>query len=150
MHIGTNSKKLDISSELNTKKVSERFAEFLKPGDLGVGKTTFIKYLINYLQKKFQENTTEVSSPTFNILNEYKINNINIHHYDLYRLKDIREIDNLGIYEELKNNITLIEWPEIISKNLKDFISLNFRYENDFDKRSITISTNQKNIINEF
>ena len=141
----------------HTKKVSERFAEFLKPGDLvclfgdlGVGKTTFIKYLINYLQKKFQENTTEVSSPTFNILNEYKINNINIHHYDLYRLKDIREIDNLGIYEELKNNITLIEWPEIISKNLKDFISLNFRYENDFDKRSITISTNQKNIINEF
>ena len=76
MHIGTNSKKLDISSEINTKKVSERFAEFLKPGDLvclfgdlGVGKTTFIKYLINYLQKKFQENTTEVSSPTFNILN---------------------------------------------------------------------------------
>ena len=115
MHIGTNSKKLDISSEINTKKVSERFAEFLKPGDLvclfgdlGVGKTTFIKYLINYLQKKFQENTTEVSSPTF------------------------------------------IEWPEIISKNLKDFISLNFRYENDFDKRSITISTNKKNIINEF
>ena len=91
MRIGTNSKKLDISSEINTKKVSERFAEFLKPGDLvclfgdlGVGKTTFIKYLINYLQKKFQENTTEVSSPTFNILNEYKINNINIHHYDLY------------------------------------------------------------------
>ena len=106
--------------------------------------------MINYLQKKFQENTTEVSSPTFNILNEYKINNINIHHYDLYRLKDIREIDNLGIYEELKNNITLIEWPEIISKNLKEFISLNFKYENDFHKRSITISTNQKNIINEF
>ena len=157
MPIATKSSNFDISKKKNLEKIIHQLLNqiqvgdtLLLYGDLGVGKTTFIKYLINYLQKKFQENTTEVSSPTFNILNEYKINNINIHHYDLYRLKDIREIDNLGIYEELKNNITLIEWPEIISKNLKDFISLNFRYENDFDKRSITISTNQKNIINEF
>ena len=157
MLIGTNPKKLDISSETRTRTVSEKFSELLKPGDiiclfgdLGVGKTTFIRYLINNLQKKYNEQISEILSPSFNILNEYKINNINILHYDLYRLQDIREIDNLGIYEELKNNITLIEWPEIISKNLKDFISLNFRYENDFNKRSITISTNQKNIINEF
>ncbi len=157
MHIGTNFKKLDISSEINTKTVSERFSEFLKPGDLvclfgdlGVGKTTFIKYLINNLQNKYNENITEVSSPTFNILNEYKIKNLNILHYDLYRLQDTREIENLGIYEGLENNITLIEWPEIISKNLKNFIKLNFKYENDFDKRSVTISTIQKNIIDEF
>ena len=65
-------------------------------------------------------------------------------------MNDIKEIDNLGIYNRLKNNITLIEWPELITKNLKNFISLNFKYENDFVKRSITISKNKKNIKNEF
>tara|TARA_B100001027_G_scaffold102504_1_gene70447 strand:+ start:145 stop:618 length:474 start_codon:yes stop_codon:yes gene_type:complete len=157
MHIGTNSKKLDISSEINTKKVSEEFSEFLKPGhlvclfgDLGVGKTTFIKYLINNLQKKYKERISEVSSPTFNILNEYKIKKLNILHYDLYRVKDIRELDNLGIHEGVNNNITLIEWPEIIINNLKDHIALNFKYENNFNKRSITISSTQKNILNAF
>ena len=157
MHIGTNLKKIDISSEKRTKTVSEKFSELLKPGDivclfgdLGVGKTTFIKYLINNLQKKYNEQISEILSPSFNILNEYKIKNLNIHHYDLYRVKDIREIDNLGIHNGLKNNITLIEWPEIIIKNLKNFISLNFKYENDYVKRSITISTNKINMINEF
>ena len=157
MHIGTNSKKLDISSEINTKKVSEKFSETLKPGDvvclfgdLGVGKTTFVKYLINNLQKKYKENISEVSSPTFNILNEYEIKNHNINHYDLYRVKDIRELENLGIYEQFENTITLIEWPEIIFKNLKEYISLNFKYENNFDKRTMTITTSQKNILNEF
>ena len=157
MHIGTNSRKLDISLEINTKTVSEKFSENLKPGnivclfgDLGVGKTTFVKYLINNLQKKYQENISEVSSPTFNILNEYKIKNHNIHHYDLYRVKDIRELENLGIYENFDNTITLIEWPEIIFKNLKEYISLNFKYENNFDKRTMTITTSQKNILNEF
>ena len=157
MLIGTNPKKLDISSETRTRTVSEKFSELLKPGDiiclfgdLGVGKTTFIRYLINNLQKKYNEQISEILSPSFNILNEYKIKNLNIHHYDLYRVKDIREIDNLGIHNGLKNNITLIEWPEIIIKNLKNFISLNFKYENDYVKRSITISTNKKNMINEF
>ena len=157
MLIGTNPKKLDISSETRTRTVSEKFSELLKPGDviclfgdLGVGKTTFIRYLINNLQKKYNEQISEILSPSFNILNEYKIKNLNIHHYDLYRVKDIREIDNLGIHNGLKNNITLIEWPEIIIKNLKNFISLNFKYENDYVKRSITISTNKINMINEF
>ena len=157
MHIGTNPKKLDISSEIKTKTVSEKFSEYLKPGDivclfgdLGIGKTTFIKYLVNNLQKKHKEQISEIISPSFNILNEYKIKNLNIHHYDLYRVNDIKEIDNLGIYNRLKNNITLIEWPELITKNLKNFISLNFKYENDFVKRSITISKNKKNIKNEF
>ena len=157
MLIGTNPKKLDISSETRTRTVSEKFSELLKPGDiiclfgdLGVGKTTFVRYLINNLQKKYNEQISEILSPSFNILNEYKIKNLNIHHYDLYRVKDIREIDNLGIHNGLKNNITLIEWPEIIIKNLKNFISLNFKYENDYVKRSITISTNKINMINEF
>ena len=157
MLIGTNPKKLDISSETRTRTVSEKFSKLLKPGDviclfgdLGVGKTTFVRYLINNLQKKYNEQISEILSPSFNILNEYKIKNLNIHHYDLYRVKDIREIDNLGIHNGLKNNITLIEWPEIIIKNLKNFISLNFKYENDYVKRSITISTNKINMINEF
>ena len=92
MLIGTNSKKLDISSEKKTQDISERFATFLIKGDIvclygeiGVGKTTFIKYLINKLQKNDMNKISEIPSPTFNILNEYKLKNFTIHHYDLYR-----------------------------------------------------------------
>ena len=78
MRIGINPKKFDITSENNTKVLSEKLSENLKIGDvvclfgnLGVGKTTFIKYLINFLQKKNKVSTIEVPSPTFNFLNEY-------------------------------------------------------------------------------
>ena len=57
---------------------------------MGVGKTTFIKYLINALQKENKLEQTEVTSPTFNLLNEYQINEIKINHYDLYRLKSMK------------------------------------------------------------
>ena len=59
---------------------------------MGVGKTTFVKYLINNLQLKSKKNLTEVTSPTFNIMNEYNIGNLVIKHYDLYRLKSSKEL----------------------------------------------------------
>ena len=64
-------------------------------GEIGVGKTTFTRYLINYLQEKNGEKITEVLSPTFNLLYEYDLNNIKIMHYDLYRIKDESELKHL-------------------------------------------------------
>ena len=123
MHIGTNSTKLDISLEKDTKLIAEKLSKYLNKGDyvyfkgeVGVGKTTFIRYLINFLQNKNNQQITEIPSPTFNILHEYKVKDFKILHYDLYRVKNINELENIGIFENNKNSLILIEWPEIIKK----------------------------------
>ena len=146
MPIATNSDKIDLSSEKKTEELANKILKKLKVGDvvffygeIGVGKTTFIKYLINGFQKKNKLKLTEVTSPTFNLLNEYQINQIKINHYDLFRLKSVEEIKNLGLFEDNRNLITLIEWPQIIKKKPKNLIELNFKYEDDHKKRSAQI-----------
>ena len=146
MHIATNSEKIDLSLEKNTEKFAERFLKKLKPGftiflygEMGVGKTTFIRYLINKLQKENKLKITEVPSPTFNILNEYQINNLIIKHYDLFRLKSVTETKNLDLFEDKSKTITLIEWPEIIEKKPINLIELIFTYEANHQKRSLQI-----------
>ncbi len=146
MPIATNSDKIDISSEKKTEELANKILKKLKVGDviflygeIGVGKTTFIKYLINGFQKENKLKLTEVTSPTFNLLNEYQINQIKINHYDLFRLKSVEEIKNLGLFEDNRNIITLIEWPQIIKKKPKNLIELNFKYEDDHQKRSAQI-----------
>ncbi len=158
MLIATKSSKIDISLEKNTEFISKKFSNYIKKGDIiffygeiGVGKSTFIKYLINNLQYKNKLNLTEIPSPTFNIVNEYKINETIINHYDLFKLKDPSEIHNIGLFENNLDIITLIEWPEIISKKPKKIIELYFNYEDDFKKRNLEIfSDHRKEIINEF
>ena len=154
MHIGTNSKKLDISSEKQTRALAKRLSNFFKKGDLvflfgeiGTGKTTFVKNFINNLQKKNQENITEVPSPTFNILNEYKIKNLDIYHYDLYRVKDKEELQNLGKIDENSNALVFVEWPELLKKNILNYIGLYFEYEDDLNKRSLIIHSKNKRLI---
>ena len=156
MHIGTNSKKLDISSEKQTRALAKRLINFFKKGDLvflfgeiGTGKTTFVKNFINNLQKKNQENITEVPSPTFNILNEYKIKNLDIYHYDLYRVKDKEELQNLGQINENSNALVFVEWPELLKKNILNYIGLYFEYEDDLNKRSLIIHSKNKKLIDE-
>ena len=146
MPIATNSDKIDLSSEKKTEELADKILKKLKIGDvvflygeIGVGKTTFIKYLINGFQKENKLKLTEVTSPTFTLLNEYQINHIRINHYDLFRLKSLEEIENLGLFENNKNLITLIEWPQIIKKKPKNLIELNFKYEDDHQKRSVQI-----------
>ena len=146
MPIATNSDKIDLSSEKKTEELANKILKKLKVGDvvflygeIGVGKTTFIKYLINGFQKENKLKLTEVTSPTFNLLNEYQINQIKINHYDLFRLKSVEEIKNLGLFEDNRNLITLIEWPQIIKKKPKNLIELNFKYEDDHQKRSLQI-----------
>ncbi len=158
MHIATRSGKINISKEKDTKLVAERLCKLialgdfiLLSGDLGVGKTTFIKYIINCLQRINRHKISEVPSPTFNIINEYQIKKILIKHYDLYRIKNEKELNNLGIQENLKKQITLIEWPEIAKKlKIKNNISLKFKYNKSYTERYLTIISKNKKIINEF
>ncbi len=158
MHIATKSSKIDISLEKNTEFISKKFSNFIKKGDIiffygeiGVGKTTFIKHLINNLQTQKKLKLTEVLSPTFNIVNEYKIDEIVINHYDLFKIKDQKELFNIGIFEDNTEKVTLVEWPEIISDKPKKIIELYFSYEDDFKRRNLEIfSENRKEIINEF
>jgi len=146
MPIATNSDKIDLSSENKTEELANKILKQLKPGniiylygEIGVGKTTFIKYLINGFQKINKLELTEVTSPTFNLLNEYQINKIKINHYDLFRLKSKEEVENLNLFEDISNTITLIEWPEIIKEKPKNLIELIFKYEDDHQKRSAQI-----------
>ena len=147
MPIAIKDSKIDISSEETTKELAKDLTHYLKGGEIvylygemGVGKTTFVRYLINQFQKNKKLRITEVTSPTFNLLNEYDINDLVIKHYDLFRLKDKSEITNLDLFENNQNTITLIEWPQLISKNKSiKTIDLIFSYENELNNRSVKI-----------
>ena len=146
MPIATSGDRLILSSEKNTEELAKKLQKKLNPGDIiffygemGVGKTTFIRFLINEFQKKNKINLTEVTSPTFNILNEYDINKIKINHYDLFRLKSSQETKNLGLFENRSNSINLVEWPQIIDEKPENLIELNFEYDDDHQKRKVQI-----------
>ena len=140
------SDRIDLSSEKETEELAGTFLKKIKPGscvflygEIGVGKTTFIRYLINQFQKLNKLEITEVTSPTFNLLNEYQINDFKINHYDLFRLKSTEEIKNLDLFEDNKNTITLVEWPQIIKEKPKNLIELVFEYGKDHKTRSVQI-----------
>ena len=146
MHTATSSDKIDISSEKQTEELAKKIQTKLRLGDvvflygeMGVGKTTFVRYLINGLQKINGLRLTEITSPTFNLLNEYQINEFKINHYDLFRLKSAEEIKNLDLFEDNKNTITLIEWPQMIKEKPKNLVELVFEYGKDHKTRSVQI-----------
>ena len=146
MPIATRSDKIELSSEKKTEELAKKFFKKLKLGnivffygEMGVGKTTFIRYLINEFQKINKLDITEVPSPTFNLLNEYQINQTKINHYDLFRIKSAEEIKNLDLFVDNAKSITLIEWPQMIIEIPKNLIELNFEYENDHQTRSVQI-----------
>ncbi len=147
MPIAIRSDKINLASEKKTEELASKFLKKIKPGniiflygEMGVGKTTFIRYLINGFQKQNNLKITEVTSPTFNILNEYEINQFKINHFDLFRLKSPEEIKNLDLFGDIVNSISLIEWPQIIKKKPKDLIELNFEYGKDHQTRSVQIN----------
>jgi tRNA threonylcarbamoyl adenosine modification protein YjeE len=146
MLIATNSDKIDISLEVKTAELAKKFSQILKKGDIvffhgeiGVGKTTFIKHLINNFQKKNNLNLKEVTSPTFNLVNEYNVGSFIIQHYDLYRLNNSAEIKNIGLFENEKELLTLVEWPEKIETKVENKVDLFFEYGEDFNKRYLYI-----------
>jgi tRNA threonylcarbamoyl adenosine modification protein YjeE len=146
MLIATNSEKIDISLEDKTSELAKSFSRTLQKGDvayfhgeIGVGKTTFIRNLINNLQQLNKINLTEVTSPTFNLVNEYDVGNFIIQHYDLYRLNNYSEIKNIGLFENREEVVTLIEWPEKIKETIDSKIDLHFEYNDELSKRYLTI-----------
>ena len=156
MHIATNSEIIDISLEVKTAELAKNFSKILKKGniiffhgEIGVGKTTFIRHLVNCLQVKNNRNQTEVTSPTFNLLNEYDVKIFIIQHYDLYRLTSADEIKNIGLLEKSKELLTLIEWPEKIGKKINNKIDLFFEYGEDMNKRFLSIKGLSNEKLNE-
>ena len=147
MPIAIKNSKIDISSEEKTKELAKKLSNYLKGGEIiflygeiGVGKTTFVKYFINQFQIDKKITITEVTSPTFNLLNEYDLDGLTIKHYDLFRIKDKSEIINLDILSNNQNTITLIEWPQLIEKkNSIKTIDMIFDYENELNNRTVKI-----------
>ena len=157
MLTATKGGKINISEEKDTKSVAEKFSKLIKQGDfillsgnIGVGKTTFIKHIINSLQKANKQKISEVTSPTFTVVNEYQIKKTLIKHYDLFRIQNKEELNNLGIQENLKDQITLVEWPEIVKKiKIKNSINLIFEYKKNYTERYISIISKNKKFLNE-
>ena len=132
-------KSLDHLQSISKKiadKISEKDCIFLI-GEIGVGKTTFTRSLINYFQKKEGVEQTQVLSPTFNLLYEYDIRKIKIMHYDLYRIKNAKELEQLGIFNENVNSIKIIEWPQLIETNVTDRLELHLGYASNENERKL-------------
>ena len=106
-------------------------------GEIGVGKTTLTRLLINNLQNQNKEEETEVLSPTFNIVYEYEVGRFKIMHYDLYRLKTKKDIQQLGVFEQSVNNIKVIEWAEIIKNKPRDRLEIYMSHEKEQNTRKI-------------
>jgi len=134
---------LELISKKIADKISEKDCIFLV-GEIGVGKTAFTKSLINYFQKKEGVNLTEVLSPTFNLLHEYDVKKFKFMHYDLYRIKSIKELDQLGIFNENTNSIKIIEWPQLITTKVADRLELYLSYSSNENERELILKGNGK------
>ena len=106
-------------------------------GEIGVGKTTLTRAIINNLQIENKQSETEVLSPTFNLVYEYEIKPYKIMHYDLYRLKTDKEVKLLGIFDQDFNSIKIIEWAEIIKNKQKDRLEIYLTYKNEKNLRNV-------------
>ena len=138
---------MQLKSLEDTRKFSKNISKIIKAGDviflygeIGTGKTTFVRFFINFLETQKGISNSEVLSPTFNIVYDYDIGEIKILHYDLYRLKNYKDISQLGIFETSKEHVKIIEWPELISLKPKDRIDIMFGYSKLRDSRKIKVS----------
>ena len=139
---------MKLDSIEDTFNLSKKIGKLLSNGDMiflygeiGVGKTTFVRGLINNLEVEKGIDESQILSPTFNIVFDYKIKNLTIMHYDLYRLKNSKDVNELGIFAEINDHITLIEWPELIEKKPDNRIEMFFSYsDEDLRKRNLEIN----------
>ena len=145
MPIATNGSSIKVSNLKVLKNLACKIANKIKSGEtillygqLGVGKTTFARFFINHLQKKTNSKITEVPSPTFTVMYEYLANQKLIQHYDFYRVKNYKELSNIGVFED-NEVISLIEWPEKIKFKPKNRIELKFKYLKNFENINIKI-----------
>ena len=148
---------MQLNSLEDTFNLSKKISKLLLNGDviflygeIGVGKTTFVRGLINNFEIQQKIKQSEVLSPTFNIVFSYEIGKIQIMHYDLFRLKNARDVDELGIFAEASNSVILVEWPKLIEKKPKNRIELSFNYSKNLDSRTVNIKGYGKWDTNDF
>ncbi|MDC6482105.1 tRNA (adenosine(37)-N6)-threonylcarbamoyltransferase complex ATPase subunit type 1 TsaE [Pelagibacteraceae bacterium] len=127
---------LNLISLKIIKKISQQDCIMLF-GEIGVGKTTLTRAIINNLQIQNKQKETEVLSPTFNIVYDYEVSTLKIMHYDLYRLKNDKEVQQLGIFDQESYNIKIIEWAEIIKNKPNNRLEVYLTYKNTEDLRNI-------------
>ena len=136
-------KEIECRNEYETKEFAKKLAAILKRGDiivltgeLGAGKTKFTEGILSYFNLE-----QEISSPTFTIVNEYHSNKIDIYHFDLYRLTDIYEFENIGGEEYFNKGICIFEWGELIEDILpENYLKITFsRIEQDENSRKLQI-----------
>ena len=138
---------MQLKSLKDTQNFSKIISEIISPGDiiflygeLGTGKTTFTRFIINYLEKKNKIKISDVLSPTFNIVYDYDIGKIKVHHYDLYRIKNHKDIMELGMFDISKDHIKIVEWPELIKLKPKNRIDISFHYSKLENSRKVKIT----------
>ena len=137
---------MELSLTKDTANLSKKISRILKAGDIiflygkiGVGKTTFVRFLINNLEIENGIKKSDVLSPTFNIVYDYRIKKIKIQHYDLYRIKNYNDILELGMFESTTDYIKLVEWPELIKIKPKDRIDIFFQYSKSMKSRKVKV-----------
>jgi len=137
---------MQLKSLEDTQNFSKNISKIISEGDIiflygeiGVGKTTFVRFYINHLESKKGIKNSDVLSPTFNIVYDYEVGNIKILHYDLYRLKNYKDISQLGMFETSNDSIKIVEWPELIESKPKDRVDIQFQYLKLVDSRKVKI-----------
>ena len=137
---------MQLNSLNDTKKFSKNISKIIKAGDviflygeIGVGKTTFVRFFINHLENKNGIKNSDILSPTFNIVYDYEIGTIKIIHYDLFRLKNYVDISQLCMFETSQDCIKIVEWPELIEAKPKDRIDILFQYSKLMNSRKIKV-----------
>ena len=138
---------MELKSLEDTKKFSENISKIINEGDIiflygeiGVGKTTFVRNIVNFLENKNKIKKSEVLSPTFNIVYDYNVGNFKILHYDLYRIKNYNDISQLGMFETSHDHIKIIEWPELIKQKPKNRIDILLKYSKLIESRKVKIT----------
>ena len=137
---------MQLKSLEDTQNFSKNISKIISAGDIiflygeiGVGKTTFVRFFINHLESKKGIKNSDVLSPTFNIVYDYDVGNIKILHYDLYRLKNYRDISQLGMFETSDDSIKIVEWPELIESKPKNRVDIQFQYSKLIVSRKVKI-----------
>ena len=137
---------MQLKSLEDTQNFSKNISKIINAGDIiflygeiGVGKTTFVRFFINHLESKKGIKNSDVLSPTFNIVYDYDVGNLKIFHYDLYRLKNYKDISQLGMFETSNDSIKIVEWPELIESKPKDRVDIKFQYSKLIDSRKVKI-----------
>ena len=137
---------MELKSLKDTKNFAKNISKIIEGGDIiflygeiGVGKTTFVRCFVNHIEDNRGIKNSDILSPTFNIVYDYDMGDIKIDHYDLYRLKNYRDISQLGIFETVKNHIIIVEWPELVEPKPRNRIDIFFKYSKLLNSRKIKI-----------